>query len=106
MAKRDSKTSKQVAEVIEKAGEYFDKMTFRPYSSEDHPKTKGFLTVEIDSLTLYGMTIIEGERGPFISFPSRKGKDGKGGEKYYPEYFMDPEGSIYKELLSAVKECL
>lgn len=33
--------------------------------------------MEINGVTIYGATMIEGKKGDFVSFPSRKGSDGK-----------------------------
>ena len=33
--------------------------------------------LEINGVKIYGMTVIEGSNGDFLSFPSRKGQDGK-----------------------------
>ena len=33
--------------------------------------------VEINGITIYGMRVVEGENGDFLSFPQRKSKDGK-----------------------------
>ena len=32
--------------------------------------------VEINGITIYGMRVIEGKNGDFLSFPQNKGKDG------------------------------
>ena len=58
--------------------------------------TKGFARVVIDeSLVLTGITIVQGENGFFVSFPSNKGKDGTFRDIFYPitkesrQYFSD-----------------
>lgn len=33
--------------------------------------------VEINGITIYGMRVVEGKNGDFLSFPQTKGKDGK-----------------------------
>lgn len=33
--------------------------------------------MEVDDITIYNNTLREGKNGTFVSFPSRKGKDGK-----------------------------
>ena len=33
--------------------------------------------VEINGITIYGMRVVEGKNGDFLSFPQQKGKDGK-----------------------------
>lgn len=63
------------------------KITCRPY--DGNSKTKAFIELCLDeTLIIKGMTLVEGSRGLFLSFPSSKGKDGK----YYNSiYSMDKE---------------
>lgn len=63
------------------------KITCRPYDSNS--KTKAFIELCLDeTLIIKGMTLVEGSKGLFLSFPSTKGKDGK----YYNSiYSMDKE---------------
>jgi DNA-binding cell septation regulator SpoVG len=63
------------------------KITCRPYDSNS--KTKAFIELVLDNtLVIKGMTLVEGSKGLFLSFPSSKGKDGK----YYNSiYSMDKE---------------
>lgn len=63
------------------------KITCRPY--DDNSKTKAFIELCLDeTLIIKGMTLVEGSKGLFLSFPSTKGKNGK----YYNSiYSMDKE---------------
>lgn len=63
------------------------KITCRPY--DGNSKTKAFIELCLDeTLIIKGMTLVEGPKGLFLSFPSTKGKDGK----YYNSiYSMDKE---------------
>lgn len=63
------------------------KITCRPY--DGNSKTKAFIELCLDkTLIIKGMTLVEGSKGLFLSFPSTKGKD----EKYYNLiYSMDKE---------------
>lgn len=63
------------------------KITCRPY--DGNSKTKAFIELVLDNtLVIKGMTLVEGSKGLFLSFPSTKGKDGK----YYNSiYSMDKE---------------
>lgn len=63
------------------------KITCKPYSGNS--KTKAFIDLELDNtLVIKGLTLVEGEDGLFLSFPSKKGKDGK----YYKSvYSLDKE---------------
>lgn len=63
------------------------KITCRPY--DGNSKTKAFIELCLDeTLIIKGMTLVEGSKGLFLSFPSSKGKDGK----YYNSiYSIDKE---------------
>lgn len=63
------------------------KITCYPY--DGNSKTKAFIELCLDeTLIIKGMTLVEGSKGLFLSFPSTKGKDGK----YYNSiYSMDKE---------------
>ena len=36
-----------------------------------------FVELKVNGVTIYGCRYVEGSKGDFISFPSKKGKDGK-----------------------------
>lgn len=63
------------------------KITCRPY--DGNSKTKAFIELCLDNtLVIKGMTLVEGSKGLFLSFPSTKGKN----RKYYNSiYSMDKE---------------
>ena len=50
--------------------------------------------------TIYGCRIIEGKNGNFISFPSRKGTDGK----YYSHAYIALTGEETEEIIEAVMD--
>lgn len=56
----------------------------------------------VGRVTIYGCRIIDGKDGEFISFPARKGKDGK----YYNHAYcaLSPEETA--EVINAVYEAL
>lgn len=63
------------------------KITCRPYNGTS--KTKAFVDLELDgTLVIKGLTLVEGEKGLFLSFPSSKGKNGK---YYNSVYSLDKE---------------
>ena len=63
------------------------KISCKPYN--DNSKTKAFVDLELDStLIIKGLTLVEGNTGLFLSFPSKKGKDGK---YYNSVYSLDKE---------------
>lgn len=63
------------------------KIICRPYNGSS--KTKAFIDLELDgTLVIKGLTLVEGKDGLFLSFPSKKGKDGN----YYNfVYSLDKE---------------
>lgn len=42
-------------------------------------------TLNVDRVSIYGCRVVSGKNGDFISFPSRKGSDGK----YYNHAYID-----------------
>lgn len=63
------------------------KITCRPYNGNS--KTKAFIELCLDeTLIIKGMTLVEGSKGLFLSFPSTKGKDGN---YYNTVYSLDKE---------------
>ena len=63
------------------------KITCKPYSGTSN--TKAFIDLELDgTLVIKGLTLVEGKKGLFLSFPNKKGKD----KKYYNSiYSLDKE---------------
>lgn len=63
------------------------KITCKPYNASS--KTKAFIDLKLDdTLVIKGLTLVEGNNGLFLSFPSKKGKDGN----YYDSvYSVDKE---------------
>lgn len=63
------------------------KITCKPYNGNS--KTKAFVDLALDdTLIIKGLTLVEGKEGLFLSFPSKKGKDGK---YYNSVYSLDKE---------------
>lgn len=62
-------------------------ITCKPYSGSS--RTKAFIDLKLDdTLVIKGLTLVEGKKGLFLSFPSTKGKD----KKYYNSiYSLDKE---------------
>lgn len=79
------------------------KITCKPYTGSS--KTKGFIDLELDGiLVIKGLTLVEGENGLFLSFPSTKGKDGK---YYNSVYSLDKEWKnlLQDACIKKYKEC-
>lgn len=79
------------------------KITCKPYTGSS--KTKGFIDLELDgTLVIKGLTLVEGENGLFLSFPSTKGKDGK---YYNSVYSLDKEwrNLLQDACIKKYKEC-
>lgn len=79
------------------------KITCKPYTGSS--KTKGFIDLELDdTLVIKGLTLVEGEDGLFLSFPSKKGKDG---QYYNSVYSLDKEWKnlLQDACIKKYKEC-
>ena len=63
------------------------KITCRPYNGNSN--TKAFIELCLDNtLVIKGLSLVDGRKGLFLSFPASKGKD----ERYYNSiYSMDKE---------------
>lgn len=79
------------------------KITCKTYNGKS--KTKAFIDIELDdTLVIKGLTLVEGKDGLFLSFPSKKGKDGK----YYKfVYSLDKEwwNLLQDACIKKYKEC-
>lgn len=58
--------------------------------------------VEINGITIYGMRVVEGKNGEFLSFPQTKGKDGK----YYSICWAKLSDKDQKDILKAIEDKL
>ena len=79
------------------------KITCKTYNGNS--KTKAFIDLELDdTLVIKGLTLVEGKDGLFLSFPSKKGKDG---EYYNSVYSLDKEwGNLLQDAcIKKYKEC-
>lgn len=79
------------------------KITCRPYNGNS--KTKAFIDLEMDeTLVIKGLTLVEGKEGIFLSFPSKKGKNGK---YYNSVYSIDKEWTecLQDACLKKYNEC-
>lgn len=79
------------------------KITCKPYTGSS--KTKGFIDLELDgTLVIKGLTLVEGKDGLFLSFPSKKGKDG---QYYNSVYSLDKEwrNLLQDACIKKYKEC-
>lgn len=58
--------------------------------------------VEINGITIYGMRVVEGKNGDFLSFPRNKGKDGK----YYSICWAKLSEKDQADILKAIEDKL
>ena len=58
--------------------------------------------VEINGITIYGMRVVEGKNGDFLSFPQTKGKDGK----YYSVCWAKLSDKDQADILKAIEDKL
>lgn len=79
------------------------KITCKAYNGNS--KTKAFIDLELDdTLVIKGLTLVEWNDGLFLSFPSKKGKDGN---YYNSVYSLDKEWSnlLQDACIKKYKEC-
>lgn len=58
--------------------------------------------VRLNGITIYGCRLVDGKNGTFVSFPSRKGTDGK----YYAHAFAFLSDETVKAICEQVSELL
>lgn len=64
-------------------------VTVRLFESQKRSNTKAFIELKLDdTLIVKGLTLVEGKKGLFVSYPATKGKDGK---YYNSVYSLDKE---------------
>ena len=92
MARTNSRQQKQQASNFE----------FTVKNCREFPDGGTTFALIVGRVTIYGCRIIDGKDGEFISFPARKGKDGK----YYNHAYcaLSPEETA--EVINAVYEAL
>lgn len=79
------------------------KITCRPYNGNS--KTKAFVDLTLDdTLIIKGLTLVEWKDKLFLSFPSKKGKDGN---YYNSVYSLDKEWTqlLQDACIKKYKEC-
>lgn len=69
-----------------------------------HEFKDGGLTFDIviNGVSIYGCNVVAGKKGEFISFPSKKGKDGR----YYSHAYIALTDEQQDEIINAVAEKL
>lgn len=67
-----------------------------------HQFEDGTISIDFDvnGVSIYNATLREGKNGTFVSFPSRKGKDGK----YYSYVFVKLSEDDIKTIIEQVEE--
>lgn len=61
-----------------------------------------FFDMVINGVTVYGLKVVEGSKGDFISWPSHKGKDGK----YYNHVWCKLSDEQQKDIIHQVEEMI
>ena len=61
-----------------------------------------FFDLTINGIKTYGCTVVEGKKGDFISFPSKKGKD----DKWYSIVYARLSANDQEKILSEVEKQL
>ena len=57
-----------------------------------------FFDLTLNGIKIYGCTVVEGKKGDFISFPSRKGKDDKWYSIVYARLSANDQNIILAEI--------
>ena len=65
-------------------------------------KANVLFDLELNGVRIYGLSVVEGKNGDFISFPQRKGKDGK----YYSYAWANLSDKDAADILSEVENML
>ena len=97
MKKKNGKTKQELtwingAYAVDGVNNYSDDVTFFNL----HVKS------EIGDITIYGCRVVSGSKGDFISFPSRKGDDGK----YYNHIFVSFDDEVQNMIIDSVSELI
>lgn len=66
-----------------------DGTTIKWYNPDDDASNMALCNITYKGITFYGVNLINGKNGPFLSFPSKKANDGK-----YYSYVFVPEDDI------------
>lgn len=60
-------------------------VTVRLFESQRRSNLKAFIDLKLDdTLIVKGLTLVEGKKGLFVSYPASKGKDGRYYNSVYP----------------------
>ena len=54
----------------------------------------------VNDVTIYGCKVAQGKNGQFVSFPSRKGKDGK----YYSHAYINLSAEDQKDIFEQIEK--
>lgn len=74
-------------------------ITFKVINAKLWPNRSVSFAMELNGVTIYGCRVVEGQKGDFISFPSRKGSDGK----YYNHVWIPLTKEQQSEILAEVE---
>lgn len=76
--------------------------SFKLLRAREWEKGRVFFDAEINGIKIYGLQVVPGRNGDFISFPAQKSKDGK----YYNTVFFRLREETQKSMLAAVQDYL
>lgn len=60
--------------------------------------------VTINGVTIYGMSVVQGKNGDFLSFPQRQGKDGNWYSVCWARLAADDQAKIIAEIERQINE--
>lgn len=67
-------------------------------------KTWILADLELNGLTVYGVRVVSGKNGDFLSFPQRKGQDGKYYAIVYAPLCKEDQDAILKKIEQVLNE--
>ena len=74
--------------------------------AHEYDEMRTFFDAEFNGVMVYGCTFIEGKKGDFVSFPSRKGQGKDGEEKYFNYVFVKLDAATVKDIRQQIEALL
>ena len=71
--------------------------------AHEYNEIRTFFDAEFNGIMVYGCTFIEGAKGDFVSFPSRKGQGKDGEEKYFNYVYVKLDKDVIKDIRTQIE---
>lgn len=88
--------------MAKKAGNEIKVLRASTWSKSKKADPVTFFDVEVNGVTIYGCTLVEGKKGSFTSFPSYKGSNGS----YYKHAYVELSDDDQEEIEQQIQELL